>query len=183
MTYAIPTERPAQLTAGTTWTWTESLSEYPIGEGWTLTSTCLGTGGAFTLTATTSGSLYRYDVLATETALFLPGTYQVIRRVTKGAEIRAIDSSYLVLLLNPATSTSVDGTEGSYAEQMLTSVEARIKARLTDDLASYSLAGRSAQKEALRELYGLRSKFALEVWRERNPGRSSPTTEVVFASI
>jgi hypothetical protein len=49
-------------------------------------------------------------------------------------------------------------------------------------MQQYQIAGRQITKIPIRELYGLRSLYRAEVWKERHPNRSNPTRAIAFVS-
>ena len=182
MGYTAPSARPPHLTAGTTWTWSETVANYPPSEGWTLTSTFLGLSESFVLTATarTETGDYLYDAGPDSTTDYPAGSYQVVRVVEDGSGNRyTIDTTgRCVVDVDPAAVQ--DGSNLSHAEKSLAAIETQLQKRYAEDLSSYSVAGRSAQREEIARLEKARARYAMEVFRQRNPGKAGPTVEIAF---
>lgn len=105
MSAAIPSLEPTTLTAGDTATWTKSLPDYLVTDGWVLTYAFrLQQGsGKVDVTAGPSGSDFTVTMLATVTAQMKPGLWMWAAFVTKGAERHQVDSGLTTVTVNLAT--------------------------------------------------------------------------------
>lgn len=178
---------PSRVTAGDTWSWLASFRDYQPTEGagtWTLSYGIVGVdllewdpawaveqagGWLVTIPAASTDSVtagaYRWTA-----TLEGGGTYAGLR-MTPARGILTVDP-------DPAGLVAGDGQ--SFAEKNLAVVEAALSGRLSSDLQSYSIGGRSVALIPYAELYQIRNKLRTEVWRDRNPGKALPGLHIAF---
>jgi len=176
----VPTIEPMHATAGATWTWRMSHADYPSADGWVLSYAMRGPSAPAwdaTWISTTSG-VHTVTIPASATADLAPGGYELTRVWTLGAVVNHQPVPPLTVAPNPVTAAA--GERVSHAERTLAVIEAALGGRLTDDIAYYQIAGRAVQKIPINELYGLRARYRLEVYRERNPGRAYQPVSIRF---
>lgn len=147
----IPTERPAQLTAGDTWRWTRELADYPAGT-WTLTYYFESQAYQFSAAASASGTKHAVTVAAATTAGYRPGRYKVHARVTDGtiAESLPAESGWVDVLPNFATTVRTDPR--TWAERVLDALKATYEGRASKDQVAMSIGDRSISLMSRAEL-------------------------------
>lgn len=97
-------------------------------------------------------------------------------------EVFDIRGDELVINVEPDAATSPAGTFQTFEEKTLAVILAAIGGRLTADMQSYTIAGRSVMKIPIDELMQLRGKFAAAVWRQQNPGQLGVPYKVDFTT-
>ncbi len=170
MAYTIPSVEPTELSAGDSWEWDRHDSQFPPSDGWTLAYHFNGPS-AFSVAAATSASGDYYEVRrpAAENASRAAGAYRVTGYVSRGTSRKTVFQGVIIVAENFATSAAAL----EHAETMLTLCETAIEARLTGgEVEEFSIGGREVKKIAIAELRRMRSSYAEEVRRLRNPGAS-----------
>lgn len=179
MAASIPTQEPTQVIAGDSWQWDIAYGDYPASDGWALAyafrgPTDLDTGSG---DVTVDADGWQVRIPATVTNL-TAGPYRLIGYVTKGTERFTVYDAALLVLPNPVTAVNAQ----SHAERTLAVIDAAIEGRLTADIESYQIHGRSVSKIPMSELVKLRAIYASAVERERNPGQFGRSVEVHFVA-
>jgi hypothetical protein len=155
---------PEKLTAGVTWKWSKSLSDYPASD-WSLSYYLRRNGATETsFGSTADGDTFQVNVGATVTALFTPDVYDIVGIVTKGSEKFVVYDGILKVLTNPASSSAYDPR--SHARRVLDLIEAAMEGRIPNGMESYTIGGRSINKIPLKELRELYEKYKQDVERE-----------------
>jgi len=128
MSATIPTVVPAQLVAGDTASWRISLTDYPAADGWALSySLVRRTGGVLILIATSAdGNDHLVNVLASDTASYLPGDYDVQAYATKTTERYQVWSGQISILPNFAAAGEGGLDTRSNARKIFDQLEAAI---------------------------------------------------------
>lgn len=159
---------PTTFHLGDTWTQTDTLSDYPAGDGWVLKTRMVydGAGTAITLTSTASGDDHVTTASAATTATWSAGMCTWSQYVELGAQSITVGSGKINLLPNPRTTTT--GLDLRSAAQVgLDNVRSLLRGQATEGILSYSIAGRQLQRYSIAELIQLESKLALDVQREQ----------------
>ena len=181
-----PDGPPSQAVAGDSWRWrVGDVSDYPQSEGWSLKYELLGDSTlSISPTWQTSGDDLNHWLVSeaiTDTDDLSPGTYRLIGRMvgsgTYSGREETIHESILTVIRDPRTATP--GDFQTHEERALVVIEAAIEGRLTKDMESYSIAGRSITKIPIRELLALRAKYRASVNSQRY-GRIGRSVEVHF---
>lgn len=161
-------EIPAILTAGDSWSWVESLSEYPA-PTWTLKFLFRGPQ-AFSVEASASGADHAVSVAASTTANYKHGRYEWSARVTDGSTTTTIETG--LLELEPDLS-NVAVDHRSFNQRASDALEAVIENRATTDQLSFSIAGRSLSRMSWDELLSAYDRFRMKASQESGdtPGR------------
>ncbi|WKZ15439.1 MAG: hypothetical protein QY317_16205 [Candidatus Jettenia caeni] len=168
---------PSSLTAGTTLRFQRSYAKYPASAGWAYTFYLAGSS-VLSASGVANGDAFIITLTATNTANLAEGTYRYTEIVSKDDVKYEVGRGVLPVSLNLATALA--GAAQTHAEKTLSVIEAALSGRLTSDLESYQIAGRSVNKIPVKELLQLRGHYASLVWRQRNPGRLGPQVEVCF---
>ncbi|HNA51079.1 MAG TPA: hypothetical protein PK594_09535 [Mycobacterium sp.] len=182
-----PRGEPASVTAGDTWEWIKDFKDYTPTDGsgtWTLSYAIVGPDkliwdASWSVAGTGDWTI---TIPAASTANLTTGTYRWTAILTGGSgfsgERATPDSGVFHVQPNPALLAAGDTL--SSAAKNLVVVEAAIAGRLTADMQSYSIGGRSVTAIPMNELMALRTRFREELWRERNPGKVGPVRLVAF---
>lgn len=173
MSATIPTTEPSSFRAGDLLAWSKSLADYPANQGWALSYTLINAAAKLTITATTSGADLSVSVPAATTALYAPGRYQWMARVSKGLEILTVASGTMEILPNLATATTFDFR--SHARTMLEAIEAAFVGKASSTQLSYSINGRTVQNLTPEQLIKWRSFYKAEVAKEAQAEKFSRT--------
>lgn len=142
---------PQLAVAGTTWNWEVSYSDYPAST-WTLKYYFIEVSGkySFDITATNNNNAHRVNLAKATTLTYAPGVYSGQGFVDNGV------SRYLVYenQLEVGADFSAQGIgkdTRTHAQKVLTSIKALLEGK-TEDVTSYSIAGRSITKMTMQEL-------------------------------
>ena len=183
----VPTCFPPYLDAGTTFKVDRSFSDFD-NVAWAYT---LYFAGVQTLsvqaTADPDGSTFHVVVTPAQTKSLNTGAveapYQYVERLSNATTGEAYDVGRGRIMVNADLSSVTAGATVSYEEQTLAIIEAALQGRLTSDMESYSIAGRSITKIPVRDLISLRGTYKALVWKQRNPGKLTQPVKVVFPTI
>lgn len=109
-------------------------------------------------------STYLFDLTITSavTSLWKPGTYTVSLYVDSGTDAHTIESYETVINLRADLVDSSIETR-NHDERMLDAIEAILEARVTDDVSSYSIGGRSLTKIPIPELMGWQKYYKTKI--------------------
>lgn len=135
---------PTEITAGFGYEWTETLSDYPADDGWTLKYKGLNASNKIEITAAADGSGYSIELLPSETADYAAGTYEFYKYVehTDGEKYQI--SKYTVdIYANPITADTLDTR--THARKMFEALESLEIGRATKSQKSFSIAGRAIE--------------------------------------
>lgn len=152
---------PQTLTAGDTWSWTDSLSDYQA-PTWTLVYHFRGPQD-LTLSASDSGSDHAFSAAAATTADYKPGAYDWIARVNDGTTYTTIAQGKVTVAPNLATAKY---DYRSFWRRVLDELEPVILGRAGTDQLSMSIAGRSLQRMSWDELLKVYDRAKLSVASE-----------------
>lgn len=179
----VPDVVPDHFPAGTTVKFTRSLDEFLPSDGWAYAIYLNGTSQKFSKAATAVDNIFQVQFLPADTASLAPGPYRYCERLTNSTtgEIYDIRGDELVINIEPNVASSDAGAFVTFEEKMLSVVEAALSGRLTADLQSYQIAGRSITKIPIAELRQIRGELKAAIWRLTHPGRLGRAYEVVFA--
>lgn len=170
------TALPEKLTAGTTVKLSITLSSYPADDGWALTLYLAGAKLA-SWTGAPIGKSFAFTLDAATTGTLTPGVYRWELRPSKAGEVYAPEFGSIEVLRNIASALA--GDFQSHDERTLAVIEAALEGRLTADLESYQIHGRSVVKIPVLELAKLRAEYAARVELKRG-GKLGPTVRMSF---
>ncbi len=164
-------EIPATLRAGDTWSWTDSLGDYPA-TTWTLKYALRGYGlSTLDITATASGSDHAAAVAAVDTSSLTKGDYKwtayVERTVAGVVERHTVGEGVVTVKPNLIASTSTSDNR-DHAEKALSAIEAVILGRASHAELSLTVNGKAVQYLKPAELIQWRSFYIAEVARLRD---------------
>ena len=162
----IPTNVPAELRAGDTWKWTQTLADYPA-SAWTLKYRFKSPTAGFEVSATTSGDDYAITVTAATTAGYAAGTYTWIAWVEGGtSEKYTVDTGVATIDADYRSGTATAGLDDrSHARKTLAAIESWIESR-NPGVAEYEIAGRRMKYIPIGDLLKLRQTYKTEVAAE-----------------
>ena len=160
---------PEKLTAGVTWKWKKTLSDYPASE-WALTYYLRKDGATATsFSATADGDTHLVTIAAATTAAYASGIYDFVGWVIKGTEKYEVFNSMIEVLPNPTNTSAYDPR--SHARRVMELLEAAMEGRVPNGMESYSIGGRSINKIPLSQLRELWEKYKQDVVMEEQAER------------
>lgn len=159
----IPSVEPTRFIAGDTVKWTKSLTDYPAGEGWSLTYTFINTGGKFTIAASADGDAFLVNIAPATSGGLAAGDYDWRAQVSKAGEVFTIATGRTTVQPSFGAAT-LDGR--TTARKMLDAVEAVLENRASSDVAEYQINGRQLKYISIPDLLKLRDRLRFDVQRE-----------------
>ncbi len=162
---------PSILRAGDTTEWTESISDYPATDGWTLRFSLRAKDKSLIdITATASGADYAVTVTHSASKGWKAGDYYYqafVYKETDGltTDRHTIQRGRIEILPNLADASSQDDFR-SVAQINLDMLDAAISGNTSPDVMSYSIAGRSLSRFSKAELREEREYWKGEVESE-----------------
>lgn len=172
---------PKEITAGFTYEWQESFSQYPASTYGLTATFILNTYGntRYTVTAVANGDGFSFTIPATVSADFTAGNYKLYLFVTLGAAKYLVGNQDVVIKANPLTAT---GDTRSHIQKVLDAIEAVLENRATQEYQSMSINGYSITQMSPEELLKLRSYYKNELRKANNLDRinngGSPTNTI-----
>lgn len=170
-----PVGEPSTVAAGDTWTWQQAFSDYPASEGWVISYAIRGVGSLTWDAAwvTYSGTTATVVIPAASTATLAVGVYQWVAYATGSGSYagQRFEARRGSLEVTRNLATAVAGDAQSWEEEQLAAIEAVLANKITDDVASYQIAGRQLTTIPLNELLSLRSSLKAAVRRQQGKGR------------
>ena len=177
----VPTTEPSEVTAGDTWTWKKSLSDFLASDSWVLTYALVKDGKQIKLTASADGDDHLIEEVPTDTAKHDPGIYHYQAYVTKSTERYLVGTGTIEVLPDFAQSVGYDNR--SHAKKALDAIEAVLENKATQDQLSYSIGGRSLSRFSWAELIEARDRYRAEYFgEERKAGRKSSKVKTRFTA-
>jgi len=156
---------PQSLTAGDTWSWTDSLGDYPAST-WTLTYYFSGPA-KFSVAASADGDDHAVSVDAATTGGYKHGSYEWIARVTDGSTVKTIASGELEVEPNLANE-AID--HRSFNQRAFEALQAVIEGRATNDHLSFTIAGQSLSRMSWDDLLKAYDRFKIAAANDAGGG-------------
>lgn len=169
----IPDVVPDHFPAGTTVKFTRSFGDFQPSDGWAYTIYLNGLTQTFSKAAQVLNNIFQITFLPSDTASLKPGPFRYAERLSNSGtgEVYDITGDQLVINVGLNVSTAPAGAFNTWEERTLAVVEAAISGRLTSDIQSYQIAGRSVSKIPIAELRTIRGELKAALWRQNNPGQ------------
>jgi len=179
----IPTVEPTCLTAGDTWAWTRSLSDYPATD-WQLNYTVRGPTDIdidWGVEVSADGADFAVEVAPAKTATLVAGRYSLYGYVTDGTDRHTVYSETLLVTADPTTAVAAL----TVVEELLDQVNAAIKAFAGSGSAAgvvveLEVQGDRKRYASLEELYDLRARLHEELAALRRDGSPLELVPVTF---
>lgn len=159
---------PTQIYAGDTWSWTRTESEYPAGT-WTMRYHLRNPTSAIDITAGADGETHSVSVAAATTAVYQPGRYDWVARVSDGTSVHTVGTGSIEILPDFAASGAQDNR--SIARIVLDMIDAYLADPTNLAASSYSLGGRSLSRWSRTDLLVEREKWKAEAVRQDRAAR------------
>jgi hypothetical protein len=169
-----PTTEPEEFVVGdfVQWKRTDFVADYPTAEYSAQYIARLHQGGSseFTVSATEVSDGYLFTIDSTASALITAGLYHwqlEITQTSSGNRIVIASGDFNILV-------DLDDNQADpriHAEIMVTKIESLLSGKADDDVASYSIAGRSLTKLSFTELTEARDYYRREVAEHTNKER------------
>lgn len=180
MAASVPTTEPSEVTAGDTWTWRVSFTDYSSAS-FTLSYVLAGIDvlawSPSFVTAQTDGS-FLVAIPTSETAKLRAGIYRFVRVLSDGTTRSSTDLPFLNILADPATLEAGDAQPRE--ERDLEVVRAAIAGRLKDGMQGYMIGGRQVQYLTPTELRKEEAILLSKLAKLRNGGQNPFFTPVRF---
>ncbi len=171
MAASTPTTEPDTLVAGNTWKWERNFSDYPASDSWSLTYYLRKTGSSgITITTSVNSDAHLVNVAASSTASYSPGVWDFRGYVSKSGERYEIFNGILKIEADPATAASSYDPR-SHAQIVLDAIESVLESRATKEILNFSVEGNSLSSIPHGDLLALRSRYRIEVDREKTAER------------
>jgi hypothetical protein len=182
MPIIIPDVVPDHFPAGTTVKFTRSLDDFLPTDGWAYTIYLNGLTQKFNKAASVLGNIFQIEFLPADTAALNPGPFRYAERLSNSGtgEVYDITGDELVINIEPNVGAAAAGVFNTWEERTLAVVEAAISGRLTSDIQTYQIAGRSVSKIPILELRQIRGELRAAIWRQNNPGQLGVPYKVTF---
>lgn len=166
-----PLGEPTTAVAGDTWLWTQAFPDFPSGEGWAISYVFRGAGLLDTQAGEVvqSGTNVTVTIAATRTADLAVGTYHWTAIATGSGSFagRVHTAGRGVLEVTRNLTLAAEGEALSWEERTLAVVEQVLTGKITDDMASYMIAGRQVVTHSLPELLALKASLKRAIARQR----------------
>lgn len=160
------TSPPSEFRAGDSFSWQIDLSDtYPPADGWSLKYTLVGTGGAFTLTASTAGALYQVDVDPATSIGWPAGQYSMVEYVAKTGKRVTLNTYSVKVLPDLAVSGATDTR--THARKVLDSINAWLEGKSLT-AGEVQIGDRRVRQYSITELLALRDRYAVMVAGEES---------------
>ena len=146
------------LTAGDTWSWSESVPLYPASAGFTLSYALIKPGTRVVLTATADGDDYSFDITAANTSTYSAGAYAWTASVAKGSGPSA--ERYTLASGTIEVKANLAGMSGGYdarsqSRKILEALQAAYETHISGGsghVAEYEIAGRRMKFRSADEI-------------------------------
>ena len=153
---------PRKITAGLSYSWDKTLSDYPA-TAWTLAYSLVNNANQYDVTASADGDDYAAAITKAASAAFEPGAYRLIGYVDDGTDRTQV---YIGDLIVEPDFTKVSDRR-SYAEKTLEAIEAVVAHAATKDQESITVDGQTLVRRKPADLIMLRDRFKREVAAEK----------------
>ena len=153
---------PRKITAGLSYSWDKSLTDYPA-TAWTLAYSIVNNAEQYDVTASADGDGYDVAITKAATAVYEPGAYRLIGYVDDGTDRKQV---YIGDLIVEPDFTNVSDRR-SYAEKTLEAIEALIANAASKDQESVTVDGQTLVRRKPVDLIMLRDRFKREVAAEK----------------
>lgn len=142
MTAPILSDIPAIMTAGDSFAWKKTLSDYPADDGWILTYSLVNASGQIKFNAVANGAAHAVALLIATTAAWDAGVYRYQATVKKADQRKVVDSGTVEILADFETATAgLDARPHCFI--MRDSLQALFEGKATSDQLSLSINNRS----------------------------------------
>jgi len=155
---------PKQISAGDTFKWTVSFSDYPASDGWTLAYAFRNATQKIDISATPNGDSFDVLVAAATTAAYVAGDYSWSAFAEKGSERYTADSGRITILPNLEVDAPVDAR--SFNRKMLDAINATLQGGSSSVVAEYTIGNRSIKYLTQDELQSAKRLYEQRVARE-----------------
>jgi hypothetical protein len=161
MAITIPSHIPKIITAGDTLKFTFTNSDYPAST-WTGTCTIINSTDRYTFTATNDSDGFAFVVSSTSTGEWTAGDYSYVIKATASGETYTLESGSVTILADYLIASD----KRSHYRKMLDAIRSVLEGGATDDVASYSIGGRSLSTIPRSELIKHEAYYSAKVVQE-----------------
>jgi hypothetical protein len=170
---------PVKIRAGDYYELLLQYSDFPTNVGYTPILYLRG-ASSLDITGTIVDDKFRFELTSGHTSILLEGTYRYSVTLKINGQRTTVSTGWISIEPDLATS----GAKISHAETMLKAIEAVLEGRVTDDIVSMSIAGRSITKIPINDLMVLRANYMKELHILKGGSSAVRTTvPIVFGKI
>lgn len=187
MARTVPFGEPTDLVAGDSWEWNRQLSEFPPSEGWTVVYSFGGQDNNQDIQAQVSADGQYYEVRKAPSFSedLSAGPRIIAGYATKGTPGQPGHERFRFYTGTVRIHSNLDQIDQQlpFARRALAAIEAALEGRLTKDLESFQIAGRTINKIPIAELRQLRGFYRAELNQKGRGGRLLRTAKVRFPRV
>jgi hypothetical protein len=185
---SIPDNVPDHFPAGTTVKFTRSLDDYSPSDGWGYTIYLNGLTQKFSKAATVVNGIFQIEFVPADTAALNAGPYRYAERLVNDGSVDStltgetydLTGDELVINIEANVASAAAGVFNTWEEKTLAVIEAVLSGRVTADIQSYQIAGRSVTRHSFAELRTMRGELKAAIWRQNHPGQLGIPYRVEF---
>ena len=168
MAATIPTGLPAQIRAGSTFTFKISLTDFPASDSWSVNYSFRAAGGSkIDFGSTADGVDHLISVSFTDTAAWLPAKYSGTGIVTNGTQKFEFWRGNLAVL--PDIAASDEGQDfRTQARRTLDNINAVLESRASSTILKSAVEGTVLDRIPHADLLNLRDRYMTIVANEEN---------------
>ena len=150
---------PAKIRAGDTLKFTDTVTDYPAVDGWTLHY--IFSNASHTATFSVSGTEYAFVVAAADTAKWNAGSYQWAAYVDGVSSQRFTVGSGRVELLPNIVNGPTD--QRAHVEKVIAAIEAVLENKASKDIESVTINGQWVKRMSPEHLLAWRATYKAEL--------------------
>jgi len=163
----MPLNLPAQITAGDSLRFVDTVGDYSAADGWVLKYSLSNGGEVNTIESAAEGSDHGFTVAATATANWRAGQYRWQAYVAKGIERITVGRGFCEVLAD-----IINGEDARHhVEKTLAALEAMLEGKANQDQQTMTLNGRSLTRLPVEELLKWRDRYKAELARVKRAER------------
>ena len=151
---------PKSIRAGDTLKFTDSVTEYPAGDGWVLSYNLSNKDGFFSIASTASGDKHNFNIPHTSTQNYKTGSFKYAAKVTDGTDVYTISDGTIEVLPDISNGAA---DHRHHVQKVLDALEAMFEGKATHDQSYYTIGGRSLARLSPDELLKWRDKYRAEL--------------------
>ena len=145
--------------AGMALSFTDSSSDYPASDGYTLKYSITNAQRTYTLESTADGDDHDFAIATATTGGWIPGKYRWTAYADLAGELYAIGAGDVEIKADPTSA----GDQRSHVEKVLDAIETVLEGKASSDAASLSIGGKSISRYSPAELREWRKEYRREL--------------------
>ncbi len=153
---------PRKITAGNSYSWTVSSSDYPASDGWVVSYSLSNTNEQFDITSVANGDDHDATILSASSQKYVAGVYDLVGFAVLSGERKIFYSQPCEIKPDPASMND----HRSYAKRIVDAIEATIEGKASADAQSLAINGKTLTRYPIADLLVFRDRFKREVATE-----------------